>query len=160
MRNNIMLSIPQEIQDLIQQQKVIVVASVDENGITNVSPRSAISCSNNVIYWLDFFSHKSQKNFSTQPWVSVAVFDPATQKGFQLKGKVTPTNEMDRKRIIFKIMKSLPNGISRVYQEIQNIDDVKAMMFYPSAVFSLDPTQNAGTLIKCDDSQEVQSLLC
>ena len=70
-----MVTIPDDILDMMKRQKFLVVASVDPNGLANISPRTAFYFADNSIYWLDFFKHKSQGNFQVIPWVSVAVFD-------------------------------------------------------------------------------------
>ena len=84
-----MVTLTTAVQEMLRNQKFIVVGSVDANGVCNLSPRTSFYYSNDVIYWLDFFKHKSQGNFKTIPWVSVAVFDKNELKGFQLKGKVS-----------------------------------------------------------------------
>jgi hypothetical protein len=83
-----MVKIPTDVQEMLKNQKFIVVGSVDINGLANLSPRTSFHFSESSIYWLDFFKHKSQGNFRSIPWVSVAVFDKKELKGFQMKGKV------------------------------------------------------------------------
>ncbi len=151
--------IPTGVQELIQREKVIVVGSVDKKGMSNTSPRSAISLTNNAIYWLDFFDHKSRKNFRYTPWVSVAVFDKHKQLGFQLKGKVSFLTGAKKNKWVYKIMKSLPNRISEVYKELTDINALDVIEFKPKAIYSLNPRQNAGRELIMDKDKETIAML-
>ena len=87
-----MVVIPKEVQSMMSRQKFVVVGSIDLNGMCNISPRTTFHVSEDVIYWIDFFKHKSHYNFKNVPWVSVAVFDKEDLKGYQMKGKVRLCN--------------------------------------------------------------------
>lgn len=85
--NNIVIAIPSEVQEIMNKQKFIVVSSVDPNGVANISPRTSFYFTNDAIYWLDFFKHKSQGNFKTIPWISIGTFDTNELRGFQIRVK-------------------------------------------------------------------------
>ena len=93
---------------MILGQQMIVVASVDKNGISNISPRTTFTILDDVIYWIELFRHKSLKNFQDNDWVSVATFDKENLEGFQLKGKVIMLDdEKKRKNISLRIIDKL-----------------------------------------------------
>ena len=79
---------------------MIVVSSVDENGMPNISPRTTFTITDDVIYWIELFRHKSFENFQNSDWISVASFDKEKLKGFQLKGKVTMLQDEEKKKNI------------------------------------------------------------
>ena len=97
---------------------MIVVASVDKNGISNISPRTTFTILDDVIYWIELFRHKSLKNFQDNDWVSVATFDKENLEGFQLKGKVVMLDdEKKRKNISLRIINFGHNKLTRLHKE-------------------------------------------
>ena len=155
-----MVNIPLDIQKMILEQQVIVVGSVDINGVCNVSPRSAYICTDDAIYWLDYFSHKSRQNFQEIPWISVAVFDKEQLKGFQLKGKVSVvTTNDEKKRITDLVIRSCSSNICKIYQELNSSEHLQVLMFTPKAIYSLNPQEEAGTALVLDNDGETVSLL-
>jgi len=154
-----MVTIPDEVQRLIEKEKVIVVGSVDKKGVTNVSPRSSLCWNNRVIYWLEFFDHKSRQNFKTNQWVSVAVFNTPKQHGFQLKGKVHFTTSDDKRRMVYKITQCTPETITKVYDEKIKNEDLDVIEFEPRVIYSLDPRQESGRLLAQDKDDETLSML-
>jgi len=103
-----LVKIPKQTKEMILGQQMIVVASVDKNGISNISPRTTFTILDDVIYWIELFRHKSLKNFQDNDWVSVATFDKENLEGFQLKGKVIMLDdEKTRKNISLRIIDKL-----------------------------------------------------
>ena len=78
---------------------MIVVSSVDQNLMPNISPRTTFTIIDDVIYWIELFRHKSFKNFQFSDWISVASFDKEKLKGFQLKGKVTMLQDEEKRKM-------------------------------------------------------------
>lgn len=156
-----MVKIPSDVQEMMKSQKFIVVGSVDINGLANLSPRTSFHFSESAIYWLDFFKHKSQGNFRSIPWVSVAVFDKKELKGFQMKGKVTfLTDEKEKVKITDIIARSVTGKTStKVFEQISKNKTPDVIMFSPRAVYSLDPKEESGIAIKIDKDGETVSLL-
>jgi len=156
-----MVAIPLEIQEMMRKQKVIVVGSVDLNGVANISPRTAFYFSNDAIYWLDFFKHKSQGNFKSLPWVSIAVIDKKKLSGFQLKGKVNfVTDQKEKIRITDIVSRSTTGKTStKIFEQMsQKTPDV--IMFVPKAIYSLSPQEESGRALVVDtaDSETVTLL--
>jgi len=145
----------------MSRQKFIVVGSVDANGVCNLSPRTSFYFSKDEIYWLDFFKHKSQGNFRTIPWVSLAVFDKTKLRGFQIKGKVSfVTDEKQRTKITDIIFRSATGKTSsKIFERISQNKRPDVMLFKPKAVYSLDPKEEAGRALVLDTDGETISLL-
>lgn len=148
-----MVAIPLEVQEMMRKQKVIIVGSVDLNGVANISPRTAFYFSENAIYWLDFFKHKSQGNFRSLPWVSIAVVDKKKLKGFQLKGKVSFVTEQKEKMRVTDIVTRSATGktSAKIFEQMsQKTPDV--IMFTPKAIYSLSPQEESGRALVVDTS--------
>jgi len=80
------MKISTEIREFIETQGIFVVGTVNENHLPNISPRIFFRVDDNVIYWIDFFKHKSFRNFQTNPWVTISVFNKEELKGYQFRG--------------------------------------------------------------------------
>ena len=156
-----MIKIPAKVQEMFKSQKVIVVGSVDANGLANLSPRTSFYFSDTTVYWLDFFKHKSQGNFKTIPWVSVGVFDKKELKGYQIKGKVTFVTEAKEKARIIDIVTRSVTGktSSKIFERMSQNKIPDVIMFTPKAVYSLDPKEESGVAIAMDKDGETISLL-
>ena len=156
-----MVTLTAAIQEMLREQKFIVVGSVDANGLCNISPRTSFYYSKNAVYWLDFFKHKSQGNFKTIPWVSVSVFDKKELKGFQLKGKVSfVTDKKEKARITDIIMRSVTGKTSsKVFERVSQNKTPDVLMFTPKAIYSLDPKEESGRALTMDKDGETVSLL-
>ncbi|SHO46509.1 conserved hypothetical protein [Nitrosotalea sinensis] len=156
-----MIKIPSKVQQLFKSQKVIVVGSVDINGLANLSPRTSFYFTDTAVYWLDFFKHKSQGNFRSIPWVSVGVFDRKDLIGYQLKGKVSfVTDSKEKSRITDIIARSATGKTSsKIFERISQNKTPDVIMFTPKAVYSLDPKEESGVAIAMDKSGETVSLL-
>ena len=57
------MKISTEAKEFIETQGIFVLGTVNENNLPNISPRIFFRVDDNVIYWIDFFKHKSFKNF-------------------------------------------------------------------------------------------------
>jgi hypothetical protein len=156
-----MIKIPNKVQDMLKDQKFIVVGSVDINGLANLSPRTSFYFTDTTIYWLDFFKHKSQGNFKSIPWVSVGVFDKKELRGYQIKGKVTfVTETKEKSRITDVITRSVTGKTSsKIFERISQNKTPDVIMFTPKAVYSLDPKEESGTSMVMDKDGETVSLL-
>lgn len=156
-----MITLTTAVQEMLREQKFIVVGSVDANGLCNLSPRTSFYYSKDAIYWLDFFKHKSQGNFRTIPWVSVAVFDKNELKGFQLKGKVSfVTDEKKKSKITDLITRSVTGKTSsKIFERMSKNKTPDVLMFTPKAIYSLDPKEESGIAKIIDKDGETVALL-
>ena len=145
---------------MILGQQMIVVASVDKNGISNISPRTTFTILDDVIYWIELFRHKSLKNFQDNDWVSVATFDKENLEGFQLKGKVIMLDdEKKRKNISLRIIDKLTRLhkeriLKQLGTKIPNIASFK-----PVIVYSSSPVEAADIPLVTDSDPDIAMLV-
>jgi hypothetical protein len=145
------VQIPDTIKDFINTQGIFVVGTVSGTTIANVSPRIFFKVEENAIYWLDFFKHKSYKNFQINSWVTVAVFNKDDLEGYQLRGNVSfitdePTRTEIKESIIKNILQKNPSP------KIKSLSEKEAtiMQFEPSVCYSLNPEQYSDLSIGSD----------
>ena len=147
-----MVTIPNEIKEFIEKQGIFVVGTIGANNIPNVSPRIFFRVDEDVIYWLDFFKHKSYKNIQVNPWVTISVFNKDDLKGFQFRGIVSfitdePTKSEIKESIIKKILeKNSSEKIKKLSEKIE----VQLIRFEPKVCYSLNPDEFSDMCIGSD----------
>jgi len=127
---------------MILGQQMIVVASVDKNGISNISPRTTFTILDDIIYWIELFRHKSFVNFQDNDLVSVAAFDKENLEGFQLKGRVVMLHdEKKREDISLRIIDKLTRlHKERILKQLGNKVPTIAS-FKPFIIYSSNPVE-------------------
>lgn len=134
------MKIPRDIADFIENEGIVAVGTVGGNRLVNVSPRIFFIVCEDAIYWLDFFKHKSYRNYQVNPWVTVASYNKEKLSGFQLRGIVSfITDEplrSDFKRDITE--KTLARNSSEKIKELGK-KDAEIIQFEPRVIYSLNP---------------------
>lgn len=147
-----MITIPREIKEFIELQGIFAVGTTGVNNIPNISPRIFFRVDENVIYWLDFFKHKSYKNIQANPWVTISVFNKDDLKGFQFRGIVNfITNEPTKSEIKESIIKKiLEKNSSEKIKKLSEKIDVQVIRFEPKVCYSLNPDEFSDMCIGSD----------
>ena len=146
-----MVKIPSEIKEFIETQGIFAVGSVGGTKLPNISPRVFFQVEDDVIYWLDFFKHKSYRNFQTNPWVTIAVFDKESLAGYQFRGIVSfitdePIKSQIRNSIIKKTLQKYDSEkINKISQK-----DAQVIQFEPKVCYSLNPEEHTDMCIGSD----------
>jgi len=82
-----MVKIPQDAMKLLNNA-LCFVATVDSQGAPNVVPKGNIAVlDDNTLVFADLYSHQTKENLAINPDISIAVVNPASYTGYQLKGK-------------------------------------------------------------------------
>ncbi len=145
---------------MILDQQMIIVASVDKNGISNISPRTTFTIIDDIIYWIELFRHKSLKNFQDNDWVSVALFDQKNLEGFQLKGKVVMLDdEKKRKNISLRIIDKLTRLHKQRILKQLGIKIPNIASFKPVIVYNSSPVEAADIPLVIDSDPEIAMLV-
>lgn len=80
---------------IIKQGNIVLVGSVNANGIPNISPRYVLGIlQNEKLLFADAFENKTFHNINAWPKVAVAVLDRDTQGGYQLKGDAEEVKDL------------------------------------------------------------------
>jgi len=145
------MKISTEIKEFIETQGIFVVGTVNENHLSNISPRIFFRVDDNAIYWIDFFKHKSFRNFQTNPWVTISAFNKEELKGYQFRGIVSfitdePTKSQIRESIIKKTLEK--NTSSKVKQMSEKEGQI--IKFEPTVCYSLNPDEYGDMCIDAD----------
>ena len=152
-----MVRIPTEIKQFVESQGVFVVGTIGGNNLPNISPRIFFRIDNDIIYWLDFFKHKSFKNIKINPWVTVAVFNKEDLKGYQFRGTVSfITDEPTKTEIKNSIIKNtLERNPSEKVKSLST-KEAELIQFEVKVCYSLNPEEYSDMSIGSDiDSTQV-----
>jgi len=146
-----MVTISPEIKEFIEDQGIFVVGTVGESLAPNVSPRIFFRVDDELIYWIDFFKHKSFRNFQINPWVTISVFNKEELKGYQFRGTVRfitdePTKSNIRESIIKKTLEK--NTSSKVKEMSEKEGQI--IEFEPKVCYSLNPEEYSDMCIGSD----------
>jgi len=145
------MKISTKIKEFIETQGIFVVGTVNENQLSNISPRIFFRVDDNLIYWIDFFKHKSFRNFQTNPWVTISVFNKEELKGYQFRGIVSfITDEQTKSQIRESIIKKTleKNTSSKVKQLSEKEGQI--IQFEPTVCYSLNPEEYSDMCIDAD----------
>ncbi|MCV0431691.1 pyridoxamine 5'-phosphate oxidase family protein [Nitrosopumilus sp.] len=150
-----MVKIPDPIIQFIETQGIFVVGTISGNKFVNVSPRIFFHVDEDVIYWLDFFKHKSYKNMQVNPLVTVSVFNKDELKGYQFRGIVSfitdePVKSEIKNLIIDKVLKSNSSPKLKSLSE----KEVNVIQFEPRVCYSLNPEEYSNLSIGSDVDSE------
>lgn len=147
-----MVKIPNEIKEFIEKQGIFAVGTIGTNNLPNVSPRIFFRIDEDVIYWLDFFKHKSYKNIQENPWVTIAVFNKDDLKGFQFRGIVSFITDEPQKTEIKEsiIKKTLEKNSSEKIKKLSEKRESQVIQFEPRVCYSLNPEEFSDMCIGSD----------
>ncbi len=152
-----MLTITPEIKEFIEDQGIFVVGTVGLDSMPNVSPRIFFRVDEETIYWIDFFKHKSFRNFQINPWVTISVFNKEKLKGYQFRGTVSfITDEPIKSQIRESIIKkTLEKNTSPKVKQISEKEG-QIIQFEPKICYSLNPEEHSNLCTGLDiDSLQV-----
>ena len=152
-----MVKIPEEIQRFVEDQGVFVVGTTGGSNLTNISPRIFFKVEDDVIYWLDFFKHKSYKNYKVNPWVTIAVFNKDNLKGYQFRGTVSfITDEPTKTEIRDLIIKNTFERSSSDKLKSLSSKEAEIIQFEVKVCYSLNPEEYSDMSIGSDiDSTQI-----
>jgi len=152
-----MVKIPPEIKEFIEAQGIFAVGTVSGNNLPNVSPRIFFIVYDDSIYWIDFFKHKSFRNFQINPWVTISVYNKEELTGYQFRGTVKiitdePTKSKIKESIIKKTLEK--NTSPKVKQLSEKEGQI--IQFEPKVCYSLNPEEYSDMCIGSEvDSTQI-----
>lgn len=80
--------ITREIKEFLDLQKLGYVATVNSDGIPNLSPKGTIiGWTENTLAFADIRSPDTMKNLQSNPTVEINVIDPLLRKGYLFRGE-------------------------------------------------------------------------
>ena len=82
-----MIEITADIEAIIKQAILSFVATVNEDGTPNLSPKASLTVRSGVLYFADIASPRTILNLKRNPAVEINVVDIFQRRGYRFKGR-------------------------------------------------------------------------
>nr|WP_245472295.1 pyridoxamine 5'-phosphate oxidase family protein [Rhizobium jaguaris] len=82
-----MIEITTDMEAIIEQAILSFVATVNEDGTPNLSPKASLTVVNGVLYFADIATHRTILNLRRNPAVEINVVDIFQRRGYRFKGR-------------------------------------------------------------------------
>lgn len=84
-----MVDISADMEEMIQQAILSFVATVNEDGTPNLSPKASLTVTNGVLYFADIASPGTIRNLRRHPAVEINVVDIFQRRGYRFTGNAS-----------------------------------------------------------------------
>src|ERR1700761_1863760 len=81
-----MIEITSDMKAIIKRAILSFVATVNEDGTPNLSPKASLTVTNDVLYFADIASPRTILNLKRNPAVEINVVDIFQRRGYRFKG--------------------------------------------------------------------------
>lgn len=108
--------------DVIQSAILSFVATVNEDGSPNLSPKASLIARNDALFFADIASPQTIKNIRRSPEISINVVDVFSRRGYRFNGRasVLPVGDVDREFVAKWVWRT--NGSDYPVDHVVRID--------------------------------------
>jgi predicted pyridoxine 5'-phosphate oxidase superfamily flavin-nucleotide-binding protein len=117
----------QKVKKLVQQVKVVYVATADKRAVPHIAASEGLTFLNKgQIVFRAWFCLRTVQNLEENPKLTLAVLDPETQEGYQLTGEI---NRIEKGAMLDgfvpgKEKRGLPQAEHQLFIHIQEISEL------------------------------------
>ena len=135
-----MITIPNNIKNFVNFQKLGYVATISKDGTPNLSPKGTIAViDESTLVFADIRSPQTMQNLQENPSVEINVVDPFQRTGYRFKGdgKIINNGSEFEKILEYYVKTGVKSKINAVV-----IVDVKSMSEITSPSYDLGATKD------------------
>ena len=135
-----MISIPKDIKNFVNFQKLGYVATISNDGTPNLSPKGTIAViDESTMVFADIRSPQTMQNLQENPSIEINVVDPFQRSGYRFKGdgKIINNGSEFEKILEYYVKTGVKSKINAVV-----IVDVKSMSEITSPSYDLGATKD------------------
>lgn len=135
-----MIEITADMRAIIKQAILSFVATVNEDGTPNLSPKASLTVMNDVLYFADIASPRTILNLKRNPAVEINVVDIFQRRGYRFKGRalILPSDNEDSLTIANWVRAT--NGPEYPVDHVVKIENTSiAPLLSPAHVFAQPP---------------------
>ena len=135
-----MITIPNDIKNFVNFQKLGYVATISKDGTPNLSPKGTIAViDESTLVFADIRSPQTMQNLQENPSVEINVVDPFQRTGYRFKGdgKIINNGSEFEKILEYYVKTGVKSKINAVV-----IVDVKSMSEITSRSYDLGATKD------------------
>jgi hypothetical protein len=135
-----MIEITADMESIITQAMLSFVATVNEDGTPNLSPKASLMVMDGALYFADIASPRTILNLRRNPAVEINVVDIFQRRGYRFKGQalILPPDEDESLMIAYWVWTT--NGLEYPVDHVVKIDTTSITpLLSPAHVFAQPP---------------------
>lgn len=135
-----MTGITADMEAIVKQAILSFVATVNEDGTPNLSPKASLTVMNGVLYFADIASPRTILNLKRNPAVEINVVDIFLRRGYRFKGRASILTPDDDAHAAIADWVRATNGPEYPVDHVVRIDTASiAPLLSPAHVFARPP---------------------
>ncbi|ABR91706.1 Uncharacterized conserved protein [Janthinobacterium sp. Marseille] len=137
-----MIEITEDMETIIKQAMLSFVATVNEDGTPNLSPKASLTVKNGALYFADIASPRTIQNLKRNPAVEINVVDIFQRRGYRFKGRAFLLPSSDDEHSMIADWVRATNGPEYPVDHVVKIETTSiAPLLSPAHVFA-DPRRS------------------
>ena len=129
-----------DMEAVIKQAILSFVATVNEDGTPNLSPKASLTVNNGVLYFADIASPGTIRNLKRNPAVEINVIDIFQRRGYRFKGRALILTPGDDEYLKIADWVRATNGLEYPVDHVARIETSSiAPLLSPAHVFADPP---------------------
>jgi predicted pyridoxine 5'-phosphate oxidase superfamily flavin-nucleotide-binding protein len=135
-----MIEITADMESIIKQAMLSFVATVNEDGTPNLSPKASLTVVKGVLYFADIASPRTIRNLKRNPAVDINVVDIFQRRGYRFTGRASVLAPDDGESLAIADWVRATNGAEYPVDHVVRIDATAiSPLLSPAHVFAQPP---------------------
>jgi predicted pyridoxine 5'-phosphate oxidase superfamily flavin-nucleotide-binding protein len=131
------IEINADVEAIIKQAILSFVATVNEDGTPNLSPKASLTVRNGVLYFADIASPGTIRNLRRNPAVEINVIDIFQRRGYRFKGHASILPPGDDEYSMIADWVRATNGLEYPVDHVVRIETISITpLLSPAHVFA------------------------
>ncbi|WP_342641449.1 pyridoxamine 5'-phosphate oxidase family protein [Rhodoligotrophos ferricapiens] len=135
-----MIEITADMQAIIKQAILSFVATVNEDGTPNLSPKASLTVANGTLYFADIASPQTIQNLRRSPFIEINVVDIFQRRGYRFKGRASILPPGDDEYLMIADWVRATNGPEYPVDHVVRIETTSiSPLLSPAHIFASPP---------------------
>ncbi len=135
-----MIGITADMEAIIKQAILSFVATTNEDGTPNLSPKASLTVMNGVLYFADIASPRTILNLTRNSAVEIDVVDIFQRRGYRFKGRASILRSSDEEYLTIADWVRATNGPEYPVDHVVKIDTTSiSPLLSPAHIFAQPP---------------------
>ncbi|ACL62549.1 pyridoxamine 5'-phosphate oxidase family protein [Methylobacterium nodulans] len=135
-----MIEITADMHAIIKQAILSFVATVNEDGTPNLSPKASLTVTNGILYFADIASPQTILNLGRNPAIEINVVDIFQRRGYRFKGRALVLPPGDDEYLMIANRVRATNGPEYPVDHIVKIETTSIIpLLSPAQIFARPP---------------------
>ena len=135
-----MIEITADMEAIIKQAILSFVATVNEDGTPNLSPKASLTVTKGVLYFADIASPRTILNLKRNPAVEINVVDIFQRRGYRFKGRALILPPGEDEYLMIADWVRATNGLEYPVNHVVKIETTSITpLLSPAHVFARPP---------------------